>query len=217
MKSKDTEVSLKDLVEQDLPKVLVEASNIIFLDISSACTGYSIFSVDFTTRKATALSAGAIWFPDGDHQEKYAYLFNAIVSYFNIVEKIDYIVAEQYSINPDKRTGCMVGPEMHGVLKVAAAEIGCKVRVFPPQSWRSELGIKKTADRDFKEPTKQKILQYVNIPESIQSNITHNERKTPSDLFDAIALGLGFMKRINIQKFDFSKLELQKHVGVLNV
>jgi Holliday junction resolvasome RuvABC endonuclease subunit len=197
--------------------IQLKESNLLFLDISSSCTGYSIFQVNFETKKAVLRSCGAIWLPDVSHQKKYAYLYNAITVYFNIIEKVDFIVAESYAINKDRMMGVMVTPEAHGACKAAAEECGMSFITFTPQSWRKELGVKKTITGDYKQPCKEKVLEYVQIPEKLVSNITHNERQTPSDIYDAIGLGIGFLKRLINPVFICSGTKIQGHVGVLDV
>lgn len=220
--SKDLE-NLKKDIGGETPEFKVESVNVLFLDISSTCTGYTIANVDFEAKKAKFTKAGALWLNDHwDHQEKYLYIHEAIINYFWIVEQIDYIVVEQYSMNPKKRTGMSVSPEMHGVVKVAAAANGVKVASFTPQSWRSELGIKAEhftyngkKKKDYKRPTKKKVLEYVEVPEKSVSNITNNERNTPSDLYDSIALGMGWLKRFGITRWEFGTIEYNGHIGVV--
>lgn len=203
-------------IKQDMPEHKIEDSNILFLDASSTCTGFCVMNVNFKTKKVIAKSAGAIWLPDVDHQEKYAYIHHAILNYFNIVERVDYIVAEQYSINPQKMTGALVSVEIHGVIKVAAAEMGVKVKTFPPQSWRKELGVKRDpGNKDWKEPVKKKILTLTSVPDTVISNVSKKERQTPSDVYDAMGLAIGFLAKINLTNIDFSQIQYQTHTGVL--
>ena len=206
--------SLKEDLEVKGQKV--DKINILFLDISSACTGYSIASVDFTTKEVNFTYSGAIWLnPDWSHQEKYNYMFHAVSNYFWVVMGIDYIVVEQYSVNKKKMMGINVVSEMQGAIKAAAWENGVKVSSILPQTWRSRLGIKKNAQGDFKEPTKVKVRTYVQVPDNSTSNITGVERQTPNDLFDAIAIGLGWLVKIGFDdtKFKFDKMKFNPHVG----
>lgn len=216
----------KDLQElQDDIGQKVEAINILFLDLSSSCTGYSLVKVDFTQKKAKFLNAGVIWFNDEwNNQEKYHYLFSSITNYFNIVGQVDYCVAEAYMINQNKMMGSHVGPELHGVLQVALAEIGVKYKTILPQTWRSQLGIKPSVSldkngkkkRDFKTPTKQEVSKVCStIPAQIVSNITNNNRATPTDLYDALAISMGFLEKIGIKNRDFSSLEVQTPINIV--
>lgn len=210
---------LKKELEQNAVKLT--DSTLLFMDLSSNCTGYSICSVNFETKRAEFKSAGAIWFnPNWSNQEKYHYLYRAITTYFDICHKVDACVAEAYMVNSKKLCGSHIGPELHGVLQVSLEEVGIKYHNVLVQTWRKELGIKPITDiskgkpkRDFKEPTKLKVLEYVSVPEKIISNITHGERTTPTDLFDALGVGLGFLKKIGIKSFGFSKIQFQEHVN----
>jgi Holliday junction resolvasome RuvABC endonuclease subunit len=203
----------------------VESFNILFLDLSASCTGYSLVTVNFAQKKATFTNAGVIWFNDDwSNQEKYHYLFAAITNYFNIVGQVDYCVAEAYMINQNKMMGSHVGPELHGVLQVSLAEIGVKYKTILPQTWRSLLGIKPTVTldkngkkkRDYKLPTKTEVTKVCNtIPAQIVSNITGNTRATPSDLYDALAISMGFLQKIGIKNRDFSSLEIQGPINIV--
>ena len=209
--------------ELDAKGVEVGEVNVLFLDMSSSCTGYSLAKVDFKHKKAKFINAGAIWFEDGmSNQDKYHYIFSAITNYFNIVGQMDLCVAEAYMINSKKKMGSQVGPELHGALQVALAEIGAKYYNILPQSWRAALGIKATVsldkngkkEKDFKTPTKAYIDAIATIPQQIPSNVTGNQRTTPNDVYDAIAIGCGFLSRINIKTFDFKDIKVQESIDM---
>ena len=205
--------SLKEQIKGEEGQAITEI-NVLFLDVSSNCTGYSICNINFHNKNAKLLKAGAIWFdPNWSHADKYSYIFHAIVTYFWIVEKVDYIVVEQYSINPKKMAGVHVVPEMMGVIKAAANENGIKVDSILPQSWRKILGIKKEGD-DWKVPTKKKVLETVpNIPEESVSNVTNNTRRTPFDLYDAVAIGMAWLNKMGFPNLDTSQVEFNPHIG----
>src|SRR3990167_4559338 len=123
--------------------VNVEIVNILFLDISSTCTGYTVAEIDFNKKTGKIKSVGALWLDNSwTHQEKYLYMYKAISNYFWIVEQIDYIVVEAYMINPNKLMGVSVVSEMQGTIKCAAWENGVKVDSIMVQSWRKLLNIK---------------------------------------------------------------------------
>jgi len=202
----------------------VEEVNILFLDVSSACTGYSIMKVNFADKTCQLSSCGSLWLDrKWKDQEKYSYLFKAISQYFWVVGQVDYIVSEQYSINPKKMVGVQVLPEMMGVVKVAAEENGVSVSSILPQTWRSQLGIKPTITldkngknkRDYKAPTKEVVLELYEIPERSISNITGKDRATPSDLYDAIAIGLGWTKKYGVGTVVMGDYEVNPHLGAL--
>lgn len=209
--------SMADLqAELDKKGQKVDSVNILFLDISSACTGYSIAKVNWTNKSVDFIGAGAIWLnPDWCHQEKYCYMHNAITNYFWVSEAIDYIVVEQYSVNPKKMMGINVVSEMQGAIKAAAWENGVKVVSILPQTWRSILKIKKNADKDFKEPTKTEILNRVKVPDKVTSNITGSDRQTPYDVYDALAIGIAWLVKHGFDetKHKFDKIRFDRHIG----
>ena len=195
---------------------VITSINILFLDISSSCTGYCIANVDFTTKVVNFTKSGALWLdPNWSHQEKYHYMFHVISTYFWVAESIDYIVVEQYTVNLKKAMGVNVVSEMQGSIKAAAWDNGVKVTSILPQTWRKHLGIKKNSLGDFKEPTKQKVLTYANVPEESISNISKQSRKTPSDVYDALAIGMGWLIKIGFteDKFKFNTMKFNDHNG----
>lgn len=219
------EVNTVDELKQQLDGQHITHINVLFLDVSSACVGYSIFELSFVNRTSKMTKAGCLWLdPNWEHPEKYSYMFNSIQNYFWTVEKIDYIVVEQYSINPKKMVGVAVVPEMMGVIKCAANENGVKVASILPQTWRSILGIKPDVtigkdgkkSRDYKEPAKRHVdaLLPTTIPPTVVSNITKNSRQTPTDLFDAICVGLAWVKKIGFVSTDVSNVKINDHIGI---
>jgi Holliday junction resolvasome RuvABC endonuclease subunit len=200
----------------------VKEVSVLFFDLSSSCTGYTLVKVNFAERKAKFINSGAIWFNDSwTNQEKYYYLYSAITNYFNIVGQIDLCVCEAYMINQKKLMGSQVGPELHGAVQVALSEIGVKYYTILPQSWRKALDIKATTTlekgkkvRDFKTPTKDLVLKHASIPTTITSNITSNSRTTPNDVYDSVAIAMGFLKKINVQTWDFSNLQVQTPINI---
>lgn len=206
-----------------IPEVTVNTVNLLFLDVSSTCTGYFIVNLDISKvgSKVKAAKAGAFWFDNKwDHQDKYSYLFHAILTYFEVVENVDYIVHEAYSINKKKMQGALVTPEMIGALKVAAKENGVKVDSILPQTWRSQLGIKpiiSKGSRDYKTPTIEAVKKLVDIPDKTVSNITKKERATPNDLADAIGVGLGWLKKQGFTNISFEECEFNTHLGIIDM
>ena len=202
-------------------EIKVEDVNILFLDISSSCTGYAVARINFVNKTANFSSVGCLWLdPEWSHQEKYSYMYDAISGYFWIVEQVDHILVESYSVNPKRMSGVNVVSEMQGSIKAAAWSNGVKVNSIAPQSWRSQLGLKKTKDAkgntDWKTPTRDYVNKLVKIPDEVLSNITGNLRQTPSDIFDAIGVGLGWLKKFGITKVAFKDIEVNKHVGHIN-
>lgn len=214
--------SIDDLKNDIKDGQLITSINVLFLDVSSSCVGYSIFNLDFTSKRSVLKKAGCLWLDQNwEHAEKYSYMFNALTNYFWTVEQIDYIVVEQYSINPKKMVGVAVVPEMMGVVKCAANENGVKVSSILPQSWRALLGIKADVtvnakgkkERDFKAPAKRYVDALFTVPAQVVSNITHNQRQTPSDLYDAVCVGLAWTKKIGFASTDVSNVKINDHIG----
>jgi len=219
-----TAEEIKQELEENGQKI--EDVNVLFLDVSSTCTGYAIASLNFNTLNASLNKAGVIWLNDKwTHAEKYSYLGNSISNYFWITEKIDYIVAEQYSVSGKRQLGTLVVPEAIGALKAYAHDVGgINIDTILPQSWRSTLKIKpKTyknkkgeTKRDFKEPTAQIIENRVkDIPKEMTSNITRKQRKTPSDLYDAIGISLAWIERLGFRHIDTNNVVFNDHLGVV--
>lgn len=213
-----------DEVKGDISKAgqKVTTVNVLFLDVSSTCTGYSIMSVDFENKSASIKEAGALWLNNKKwtDQERYGYVFHVICDFFWIVKGIDYIVTEQYSINPKKMVGVQVLPELSGVLKAAAEENGVQVSSILPQTWRAQLGIKPVlgtntkgkTTRDYKTPVKDYIENIYQVPTKCISNITEKERATPSDLYDAMAIGLGWCEKFGL-KAKPGPVKYNDHIG----
>lgn len=178
--------------------------NVLCLDVSSSCTGYSVLNCNFLTRKAVVTTAGALWLnPNVDNAQKYNYLSKCISEYFYVLGYVDYLVYEQYSINMKKRTGMLVTPEMIGAVKATIAELGLSYDAITPAAWRSPMKIKALISeingerkRDFKTPVKNWVKARTNVPEKITSNITGKERDAPSDIFDGIGIAIGWGLRL---------------------
>lgn len=208
--------------EKGIPQVLIKNVGILFLDVSSTCTGYTIAVLNLGDRSqpVTIKKSGCLWFgSDWDHQTKYSYIFNAVLTYFEVVENIDLIIHEQYSVNKDRMAGVMVVPEMIGAIKVAAKENGVKVDCIPPQTWRAQIGLKPitvNGKRDYKTPCKEIMNKlFGKVPEEVISNITKKLRATPSDVYDSMGVCLGWLKKNGYNKIDYSQVEYNSHIGTL--
>lgn len=193
----------------------VEEVNLLFVDLSSTCTGFTKARVNFRTHTAWFEETGSVWIPKLSQEDKCAYIYNAFVNYFNIVIKTDYVIMEKYSINPKKMMGVLVSPELHGAVKAALSECGIKMSYVYPQSWHAGLGLKKDS-KGYKGPTKQKILTMADIPDKIENNLTHKTRNTSSDLYDALGIGVYFLQKVGIKTLNFDTLKLQPHVGLID-
>lgn len=205
-----------------IPEVLIKNVAILFLDVSSTCTGYTVATLNLGDKAGlvTIKRSGCLWFgSDWDHQTKYAYIFNAVLTYFEVVEQIDLLIHEQYSINKDRMAGVMVVPEMIGAIKVAAKENGVRVDSIPPQTWRAQIGLKpvlKDGKRDYKTPCKDIMNKlFGKIPDEVISNITKKLRATPSDVYDSMGVCLGWLKKNGYRNIDYSQVEYNSHIGSL--
>lgn len=210
--------------QKGMAEIHIKTVNILFLDVSSTCTGYAIASLNLGDRSeaVTIKKAGCLWFgADWDHQTKYSYIFNALLTYFEVVEQIDLVIHESYSVNKDRMAGVMVVPEMIGAIKVAAKENGVRVDSLPPQTWRAQIGLKPDSTvgkdgkskRDYKTPCKVIMDKlFGNIPTEVISNITKKNRATPSDLYDALGVCLGWLKKNGYGKIVYNKCEYNSHI-----
>jgi len=194
-------------------------ANILFLDISSTCTGYSVAECDFVNRKATITKAGALWFKkDMKGGDKYNYLARCITEYFYIMGLCDFLVHEAYAINMNQRSGIMVTPEMIGAVKAACSDLGVDYMHISPQTWRMHLGVKPTITinkegkkkREYKQPTIDIIDTMTNIPNEIFSNVTKKLRSTPNDLYDAIGVSYGWLHEIKL----FNSIKISKNMDI---
>lgn len=213
---------MTDLLTIDKAEETKAKINILFLDLSSQCCGYAVVSADFESRNAKFTNVGAFWLSDKwDHQEKYMYLSSAISEYFNIIHKIDYCVCEAYRINTKRLMGALPSIELHGAVALSLGMVGIKYDKIEVSTWRKQLNIKPIINedkngkktRDYKTPTKDVVSKYLTLPEKVHSNISGQMRDLPSDLTDAIAQGLGFLKTLNFRHFDFSTTVVQPHKG----
>ena len=213
--------------QKGIPEVQIKNISVLFLDVSSTCTGYAVatFNMGDKATPVVIKRVGCLWFgSEWDHQTKYSYIFNAVLTYFEVVEQVDFIVHEQYSVNKDRMAGVMVVPEMIGAIKVAAKENGVRVDCIPPQTWRAQIGLKPDMKmgtkgkmvRDYKAPCKAIMTKlFGTIPEEVVSNITKKNRATPSDVYDAMGVCIGWLKKNGYNKIDYSKVEYNSHIGAL--
>lgn len=180
--------------------------NILFLDISSTCTGWAVGRMDAKAKEATIEKAGVIWFnSDWSHGAKYHYLDRFILDHAYIYMQVAHIVAEGYMFNKKRVMGTAVIPEATGSVKAICHEVDPPLdfHTVYPQTWRSILGIKKdqkaTGTKAWKEPTKRLIDNIFpnQIPAKLKSNITGKDRPTPYDLYDALSIAVAWFKHEN--------------------
>jgi hypothetical protein len=160
---------------------------ILFLDISSTCTGYAVAD------KGKIAGVGVKWFPkEWKTPEKcieMSFWVNTLCQNRN-VEKIVY---ERYSFNMKNPNGALACPQIQGA--VFAGSLGSKqLEDITPQTWRKHCGLKKAKTENWKQVTEAHFRALYDIPEKIESNVTGNLRTTPSDYFDALGICIGWHK-----------------------
>ena len=189
----------------------------LFLDISSACTGYCVAKIqkgrtqNLSDSTCEIVRAGAFWFPKTmNTQQKAYYIYRIITDDFYIVSAITDIVYERFSFNTKQPAGSLVLPQLIGAVMVASQDIPSLpmgVEEIPPQTWRSQCGIKyvtgEDGKRDYKTPTIEHFRKEHGkaIPEKIYSNVTGKERQVPHDCFDALGICEGWHRKMGINKF----------------
>jgi hypothetical protein len=175
---------------------------VLYLDISSTCTGFVVAQLDNVTKIASITKVGVLWFKDEwEHGQKYKYLRDFITDAAYIHYKVNDIVSEKYFCNPNGGMGTAVVSEATGAVKSACFDVEPNLGFYDigPPSWRSILGIKKdktyTGSKAWKEPTKVRVEEILGIklPERVISNINGKERKCPTDLWDALGICLAWL------------------------
>lgn len=165
---------------------------ILFLDISSSCTGYTVATKDRVHH------FGALWFEkDASIAEKCWTIYRFIIN-MEEIWKFKKVVFEQYSFNMSRRSGALVCPQMQGAVLVACTKLELDHDQITPQTWRKNCGIKKgkgSGNAVWKEPTKKYFDAKMEIPEKIESNITGNLRTTPYDVYDSLGIAEGWFKK----------------------
>lgn len=177
-------------------------SKLLFLDLSSSCSGFVVANFNREESRTYILKSGAFWYePDIPHGLKYYHVCKLITKLckdYNITG----VVMEGYFINPYQTGGCSVVPELQGSVKAFLQTLKSvpTCSIYPPQSWRASCKIKKDARKAgsaaWKESTKIKIEEILNIkfPEKIVSNVTNKMRKFPYDISDALGICIGWLK-----------------------
>lgn len=216
-------------VEQEVldavPETDMGDSHRLFLDMSSACTGYVIAKME--GRKCTIVRAGVMWFgADWENGKKYFHLQDAIMGDFYTTNAITDVIYESFHVNPSQVGNSLVVPEMIGAMKaclhdVMGMPLGCES--MGPTAWRGALGIKslkspktdkngnqektKSGKPRFNNDWKTPVINYMDklfdnqVPKRLKSNITGNVRATPNDLYDALAICAGWHKKFGCDEF----------------
>lgn len=188
-------------MSQQIVKYLGD-SPVLFLDISSTCTGFVVAQFDNFTKVTKINKIGVLWFHnDWAHGQKYKYLRDFITDVAYMHYKVNEIVSEKYFCNPNGGMGTAVVSEATGAVKSACFDVQPTIGFYDigPSSWRSILNIKKDksykGSKAWKEPTKVKVEEILGIklPEKIISNINGKERTCPTDLWDALGICLAWL------------------------
>jgi len=181
----------------------MEKNNIAFLDLSSTCVGYAIGNWEL--RNAEIIDVGIMkWKNKVSHGEKYIHLMRKITNEWAIYHNIGSLVIERYSINPKRMMGCLVCAELHGVCKAAAYEIvpPLDIALVTPNQWKKLVVGHGRAD---KSQVKKKIRELYpeKIPPKIINPATGKIIRTPSDLFDAVAIATYWFKEAGCENIEF--------------
>ena len=124
----------------------------LFLDLSSACSGYAVARIKkgktqfLQDATCEIVRAGAIWFPSSwTNDQKYYYMYRLVCEDFYVTSAVNDVIYERYSFNSNQAQGSLVVPEMIGAIKVAAHDVDAMplgVEDITPQTWRKQVGIK---------------------------------------------------------------------------
>ena len=165
---------------------------ILFLDISSTCTGIVVASKE---GKIVHHKIDAMWFEkDEIMDQKCRRIYRTVIN-IDADFKLEQVVFERYSANMNRRSGMLVCPMLQGAVLAAIGKLEIKYDEITPQTWRKNCGIKKgkgEGNNKWKIPTKEYFDKKMIIPEKIESNITGKLRQTPFDLYDALGICEGF-------------------------
>ena len=160
---------------------------ILFLDISSTCTGYAVAD------KGKIVEVGVKWFPkEWGIAEKCHELRQWVYATFFLAD-LEKVVYERYSFNMKNPNGALACPQIQGAVLSALGQSD-RFEDITPQTWRKHCGLKKAKTENWKEVTEAHFRALYDIPEKIESNVTGNLRTTPSDYFDALGICIGWHK-----------------------
>ena len=184
------------------PVDYIADQNVLFLDLSSSCSGWCVANFNKEKRQTDILDYGAFWFVDDD---TLGFKYNKVAKFIKELcklWKIKTVLSEAYFSNPYKSMGTNVVAELHGVIRSELYNLE-EIPVWletPPQTWRSAgLGVKKDASKAgssaWKFPTKIRVEEVLNFkfPEKIKSNLNDKMRKMPTDVIDAIGICIGYL------------------------
>lgn len=169
---------------------------ILFLDISSTCTGIVVASKE--GRTITHHKIDAMWFGTKETMEQKCRRIYRTVINLDEEYKLEKVVFERYSANMNRRSGMLVCPMLQGAVLAAVGKLELPYDEITPQTWRKNCGIKSRKELgqslQWKIPTKEYFDKKMTIPEMIESNITNKLRQVPFDLYDALGICEGYWK-----------------------
>lgn len=169
---------------------------ILFLDISSTCTGIVVASKE---GKITHHLVTAMWYKkDEPMQEKCRRIYRMVIN-LNEEYNFEKIVFEMYSANMKRSNGMLVCPMLQGAVLAATGKLELPYDEITPQTWRKNCGIKKRKELgqslQWKIPTKEYFDKKMEVPQKIESNITGKMRTCPYDVYDALGICEGYYGR----------------------
>jgi Holliday junction resolvasome RuvABC endonuclease subunit len=194
--------------KKGLPKLDESVDSFLTIDPSADHLAYVFIGLDHRNKTVNFESVGMIWSKSTwTKGQRFQYINKALDTLINgnYISIPKHIITEQYFMNPKLKSGAAVIPVINGLIEKACAEYGdISYSEVPPPTWRSKLNIKAIRDsndkRDYKTPTKDMVERFIDVPNEIKSNITLNNKSTPHDIFDALAIAIavcldnGFIK-----------------------
>jgi Holliday junction resolvasome RuvABC endonuclease subunit len=188
---------------------LLSHKRVLFVDPSGSHSAYTV--LELTSNSATILCSNMIWTKDTwSKGEKFSYLrkaFEFVIKYY----KVDAVYAEDFFVNPKQPQGSSIIPVVNGIIQMVCFDNNIKeFSLISPTYWRKILDIKPIISinkgkkqRDYKTPTINKVISIIGkISDTIPSNVNTNERQTPHDIYDVLAIAISMCKDNNINKFD---------------
>lgn len=172
---------------------------ILFLDISSTCTGYCLAD------SGKIIKVGAYWFHKDDGIVQKARKLGEFVQDLIDTHGVESVIYERFSFNMKNPNGSLSCPQLQGAV-FANTRGTFFVGDITPQTWRKHCGLKKAKTEDWKQVTEAHFRALYDIPEKIESNVTGNLRTTPSDYFDALGMCIGWHK-MNELEIEWEKEE----------
>jgi len=172
----------------------------LYFDPSASHMAYVVATLDHVSKIANIDLYGMLWTKvDWSRGQRYVFIQDCVHSLIrgdhNFIP--NRVITEAFFANPRMKSGTFVTPIVNGIIEAECARFNCEFKEVSPPHWRKVMGIKPTltnGKRDFKVPTREAVLQYVKVSDSIKSNITGKDRDMPHDITDALAIALADLK-----------------------